>query len=356
MMASKDEIQAVVAAVGEAYADRRVYHYQVEVREIELGPEGMARAVLAGAVLDGSTYAALQEALQQEFPHLQVDLAGVRILRTAAPQMLVVGTNLTSLHAGTSFLTEQTSQLLNGAAVEVLDRADLGGGAVWCYVRQADGYLGWTYRPYLAEAALQEPTHWIAAPVTLLRQAPSESAPSVSRLLGGTGVRPVEMQAGWARLELPGEPATRLAGWVWAEDLRPLDRLPRGDAGRRSQMMCDAMQYLGVPYWWGGCSANGIDCSGLAQLLHRLVGVTIPRDADMQYEQGTPVEPPFQAGDLLFFGEAGEKRVITHVGISLDGWRMVHSSRRRNGVYVDDVQENASLRQIYLCACRYGSD
>jgi gamma-D-glutamyl-L-lysine dipeptidyl-peptidase len=104
---------------------------------------------------------------------------------------------------------------------------------------------------------------------------------------------------------------------------------------------------------WGGCSANGIDCSGLAQLLHRWIGLTLPRDADMQYAAGKPVEPPFAVGDLLFFGEQGEQRRITHVGISLDGWRIMHSSRRRNGVQVDDVQAVDGLRDSFLCAATF---
>jgi cell wall-associated NlpC family hydrolase len=136
-------------------------------------------------------------------------------------------------------------------------------------------------------------------------------------------------------------------------DLRALDSLPLDAATQRQQMVQDAAPLTGVPYLWGGCSALGIDCSGLVQLLHRLVGITIPRDADMQYDAGRPVEAPFQPGDLLFFGSQGARRSITHVGMSVGGWRIVHASRARNGVYQDDVQAVESLRDSFVGACTF---
>ncbi len=110
------------------------------------------------------------------------------------------------------------------------------------------------------------------------------------------------------------------------------------------------MRMIGVPYLWGGTSGNGIDCSGFARLLHRWVGVDIPRDADMQHDAAKPVEPPYEIGDLFFFGEGDSERNITHVGMSLGGWRMIHSSRGNNGVYVDDLQERKSLMDIFVSA------
>ncbi|MCZ7667926.1 MAG: C40 family peptidase [Chloroflexi bacterium] len=92
----------------------------------------------------------------------------------------------------------------------------------------------------------------------------------------------------------------------------------------------------------------GIDCSGLSELSHRLSGVTIPRDADMQFAAGQEVQPPFKAGDLLFFGSERGHRAVSHVGISLGGWQIVHSSRARNGVYLDEVQTTPSLNDIFL--------
>jgi cell wall-associated NlpC family hydrolase len=70
----------------------------------------------------------------------------------------------------------------------------------------------------------------------------------------------------------------------------------------------------------------------------------------MQSTQSKSVEPPFQPGDLLFFGEGDDDRHITHVGVSLGGWEMIHSSRSRNGIYIDNVQEKDSLRSIFAHA------
>jgi gamma-D-glutamyl-L-lysine dipeptidyl-peptidase len=107
---------------------------------------------------------------------------------------------------------------------------------------------------------------------------------------------------------------------------------------------------IGVPYVWGGISGNGIDCSGFVRLLHKWIGIDLPRDADMQYASAKPVEPPFEVGDLLFFREPGKKRPVTHVGISLGSWRMIHSSQANNGVYIEDVQGREALKQNFVSA------
>jgi cell wall-associated NlpC family hydrolase len=82
--------------------------------------------------------------------------------------------------------------------------------------------------------------------------------------------------------------------------------------------------------------------------------LTLRRDADMQMADGRPVVPEqLQPGDLVFFGEGGENRAITHVGISLGGWEIIHSSRSRNGVYTDNVQQVEHLRQSFVGAVTY---
>ena len=129
-----------------------------------------------------------------------------------------------------------------------------------------------------------------------------------------------------------------------------MTEFPKTIDGQREMLIADSMRMIGVPYLWGGTSGNGIDCSGFARLLHGWLGVQIPRDADMQCDAAKPVEPPFEVGDLLFFGEGDSDRRVTHVGVSLGGWKMIHSSRSHNGVDIDDVQERKSLLDIFVSA------
>jgi hypothetical protein len=331
-----DDITKALGEAALAYADSRVAYCRVEAASLDAG-----RCVLAGAVLDDRTQAAVLASLSARFPQVQFDPCGVRVLRSPQTHTRVVGTNLTGLYAQPSFLAEMVSQLLNGWPLEILMTEGR-----WAFVRQTDGYLGWAYQPYLVDPVGCTFTHLVCEPVSVLRAGGETSAPIVSRVLGGAAVAVDAVQDGWAHVTLAGAHQ----GWLPCMGLRAFGQLPADEATRRSQIIADAQGFTGVPYLWGGCSALGIDCSGFSQLLHRLAGVTLPRDADMQFAAGREVCEPYQPGDLLFFGEVGDLRKITHVAVSLGGWRIIHSSRSRNGVYEDDVQAVAHLAESFAGA------
>lgn len=329
-----ESIEAVIAQVGSQYADARLNVFELQVAGLKDN-----RLALRGRVLERANLETLAAAL----PELEIDPSGVQVLRQEAPVYRWVATNLTNLHAGPSWLAEQLSQLLFGWKLEVLEER-----GKWAFVRQENGYLGWAYLAYTGLVEPLKPTHIAVEPVSQVMVEPRPDAQVATRLLGGTPVAVEAVDGDWARVALHRN------GWVLVDELRALDALPRTPAERRDQIVADALEFIGVPYLWGGCSANGIDCSGFAQLLHRQVGIELPRDADMQYGAGRKIEPPYRPGDLLFFGESGDLRAITHVAVSLGGWRIIHSSRSNNGVAIDeDIRAVASLKDSLVGAATF---
>jgi peptidoglycan DL-endopeptidase CwlO len=111
-----------------------------------------------------------------------------------------------------------------------------------------------------------------------------------------------------------------------------------------SSVVSIALQYLGVPYVWGGASPSGFDCSGLTMYAYAKVGVYLPHNAAMQYGMGTPVSRSQLApGDLVFFNG------LSHVGMYIGGGRFVHAP------HTGDVVKISSLSEYWYAATYVGA-
>ncbi|WP_347374687.1 C40 family peptidase [Aequorivita sp. Q41] len=86
-----------------------------------------------------------------------------------------------------------------------------------------------------------------------------------------------------------------------------------------------ALLYLNSPYLWGGKTPFGIDCSGFTQMVYKLNGYKLLRDASQQASQGEPLSfiEESEPGDLAFFDNDEGK--ITHVGIIMKDNYIIHA-------------------------------
>jgi cell wall-associated NlpC family hydrolase len=120
---------------------------------------------------------------------------------------------------------------------------------------------------------------------------------------------------------------------VPAADVSSSSSLP---APRYGSVVSIALQYLGIPYVWGGASpATGFDCSGLVMYVFAQVGVSLPHNAAAQYSFGVPVSyDQLQPGDLVFFEGLG------HVGIYIGGGQFIHAPHTGDVVKISSLSDH----------------
>jgi cell wall-associated NlpC family hydrolase len=156
----------------------------------------------------------------------------------------------------------QATEALMGEHVLVFEDQD-----GWAWVQLvSDGYVG-----YIESAALTadvvRPTHRVAVPQTFVYPAPNIKAqPAIAVTMN-------------ARLAVTGGDdiyaALASGGFIWRAHLRP-------EAAFAGDYVAVAELYRHVPYYWGGKTARGLDCSGLVQLALEACGIACPRDSDQQ--------------------------------------------------------------------------
>ena len=122
----------------------------------------------------------------------------------------------------------------------------------------------------------------------------------------------------------------------------------------RNSIVNTALSFLNSPYLWGGKTPFGIDCSGFTQMVYKINGYKLSRDAKDQANQGETLSfiEESEAGDLAFFNN--DQGDIIHVGIILQNNHIIHASGKvridridHSGIYNNDLNKHThSLRYI----------
>jgi probable lipoprotein NlpC len=106
--------------------------------------------------------------------------------------------------------------------------------------------------------------------------------------------------------------------------------------------------WMGTPYKFGGQDRDGVDCSGLAQLLEQQVfGINIPRSTGQQINViKRKYEEELAEGDLVFFDYDGKK--FSHVGVYLQNGYYVHASSTK-GVTITKLHDPYTYKYFSRC-------
>jgi beta-lactamase class A len=274
----------------------------------------------------------------------------------AGPTAAVVIHSVENMFRSATDDTDVVSQALLGQNVKVLRQEKNAKGEDWCQIETPDTYQGWVLasslrvlkpgeKPYASSGRIFVVSALLANTYRepdVTAHKPVKVAP-ISTILEIVG----ERNERWFEVALPcgtrafvqkGDGDVREAPWTWP-------RLPVVD------MIGLSKRFIGINYLWGGGSPLGLDCSGFAQLIYKMSGIPILRDADIQMTKSGLLEVPKgkeQAGDLVFFGRDIDH--IGHVGLMIDNERFINATTYETPCVRIDSLKVERWQKIYQAA------
>lgn len=233
--------------------------------------------------------------------------------------------------------SEIVTQLLYGETCEILLRKNKS----WVKVKlDYDGYIGWVDPKQLYQITPQQHEQYQGTTAHSLEYVQSIISDEVSQ--------PIVMGSA-----LPGFDGMnyKLPSGKYVYSGQALDSTEVEPTPELITKL--AMKYLNAPYLWGGRSPFGIDCSGFTQIIYKMLGIYLPRDAYQQAEYGETIDfvDATIPGDLAYF--VNKEGKIIHVGIVLEDQKIIHASGRvridtldHYGIYNHDLQKYSHVLRV----------
>src|SRR5690554_2447291 len=204
----------------------------------------------------------------------------------------ISGLSLIPVRKEPSEKSEMVTQVLFGEHFQII-----GEMVGWCHVKLAwDGYEGWI------DSKMIYPVH--SRTYRKLENKPFAVTGDILSLIPSGNDQNMMLVAGST---LPVWRPYLKQFTINNEHFKASGELYTGHPKNPRQVLIrQALKYFNAPYLWGGRSPFGIDCSGLTQILYKMIGIRLPRDASQQVKFGTPLSFVDETlpGDLAFFDDS----------------------------------------------------
>ena len=253
-----------------------------------------------------------------------------------------VNVSVSSHYRDPSYSSEVITQGILAEEVEII-RSD----PLFTLIRQRDGYESWIDTDQLAPASdkMQGMDLTVRRHFLPIYAGPDEHSERIRDAVIGCRLMAVGERGNWMKLLLPDGQS----GWARKDGFGVFPQISV------PAIVSQAAEFSGYPYFWGGRTPKGFDCSGFVQTVFALLGLALPRDA-WQQQQKHMVSRDWrdaESGDLLFFAKTHEK--VTHVAICLGAGRFIHASGwvRVNSLSQNDPGFSEQRLRTFVSVNRY---
>ena len=266
----------------------------------------------------------------------------------------IVNVSVCNMRLSGSYSSELVSQALMGTPVRIL-KSRRG----WLFVQTPDLYLGWIDDGAIQTFDEEDFGRWKKSQRVIYIKKTGDilsdpfSGRVISDIVAGCILEFTGIEKGFFRVRLPDgrEGFLPVADAVYLDDW-----LAAGMPADTGKLKSTAESFTGIPYWWGGTSVKGFDCSGFVKTVYFLNGIILARDASLQFRHGAWLSKEswpdsLRTGDLLFFGTIRNGRPrATHVGMYIGNSEFIHCSGMVKVNSLDSTRSNftRSRRDTFL--------
>lgn len=254
----------------------------------------------------------------------------------------LVNVSFANMRRKPSHSAELVSQAIMGTPVLIMKSQ---GG--WRLIQTPDDYIAWVTSSSVVACGQERMAAWRSSFRLIVDKqhayvfVDDQESAVVCDLVLGSILKCTKQEGKYFQVVLPDG---RL-GFVRSHEVKIFADWVATTTPTAENLVSYARAFMGLPYLWGGTSANGLDCSGFVKTVYFMNGVVLARDASQQILYGDSLDhshpEDFMTGDLLFFGDTLTQKV-THVGMSLGYDEFIHESGMVHINNLDSTKANYS--------------